>query len=554
MNKSEVKKRNALLKFIAYVILPTLIIVPLVNNFFKNPDINNLVEWYGAAIRTGNYDKATEVLEGLIDEHPTNIRFHRRYIVLHYDESRQRHNKELNKNIILKKYVNYSKSIDPNMSDIGFFGLGQIYSNISEYEKALDNFEKVKNKNLRYLNHEIGIVHNKLKQYKQAKQYFTQEIDNGGYIRGSLYYLAKILLRQKNYQELTRLYEDPKTKDDFPNSVARDLHLRDRKVIQYMESLVIYVKEDVNLIGIMGAVFIVIVWLYFLRRLDIFEPEKLMFLLMALAGGMLSIFLALFIYDIYEYLYNFKLNGNWLNDLFYCILGIGFAEELAKILPLLFIMKFTKQVNESIDFIIYASASALGFSFVENLIYFDEYSLYIINERGMICSIGHMFYTSLIAYGIILARYRKQGNIIVNVVVLFFLASAIHGIYDYWIIAESMPKVLSILMVIIEVLIYNRIINNALNQSEYFEFSKVKYINSLREYLGAALMAIVLFEYVCLAWKNGPQLAFANFRPLLFFNWYVIWFLSFNLGNYTLKPGKWNPLWANVKETKKGNK
>ena len=75
------------------------------------------------------------------------------------------------------------------------------------------------------------------------------------------------------------------------------------------------------------------------------------------------------LYDFFDYSLGFKKSGEVVNDLFYCVFGIGLIEETVKIIPFLLMLKFSRQINESIDYVIYASVSALGFAFMENLIY-----------------------------------------------------------------------------------------------------------------------------------------------------------------------------------------
>lgn len=48
------------------------------------------------------------------------------------------------------------------ISDIGFFGLGQIALMEKKSSEALDLFSKVKNRNLKYLNNSIGLCHYRL--------------------------------------------------------------------------------------------------------------------------------------------------------------------------------------------------------------------------------------------------------------------------------------------------------------------------------------------------------------------------------------------------------
>ena len=113
-------------------------------------------------------------------------------------------------------------------------------------------------------------------------------------------------------------------------------------------------------------------WMIYIILLDIFEKENIWAITGTLLLAMIFCIFCLLLYDIWDYRLNFRINGRWLNDLIYCIFGIGFIEEAVKVIPVILILLFTKNINESVDYIIYASISAIGFSFVENISYFTN--------------------------------------------------------------------------------------------------------------------------------------------------------------------------------------
>ncbi|MHC4528023.1 MAG: PrsW family intramembrane metalloprotease [Planctomycetota bacterium] len=397
------------------------------------------------------------------------------------------------------------------------------------------------------MNYLRGMAERKLKRYDEAEQSLRKEIECAGYVRAAVYRLGLLLDDRGKYSALERLYLEPEQRRHLPHQILRKLHWRHVRLGAYLKTLVLPIQKNWNVPGFLGAVLITVVWLYFLKRLDVFEPEKNRYLLLTLLGGMLTALATPFLYDMLEFYLGFDLSGRWPNDLLYCIFGIGLVEEFVKAVPFLLMIRISRQVNESVDFIIYAAVSALGFSFVENLLYFDESSLFIMNKRGMVCSIGHMFYTSLLGYGIILGRYRKKGTVVVNLLLFFLLACAFHGLYDFWLVCESIPDEFggfSFLLAMIEVIIFNRMINNALNQSEFFEAKELERLNHLRERLGIFLVTIVMFEYLCLVWKYGPQLTYSQFAEVIGLTWFLILFLSFNLTHYIVRQGGWKPLFS----------
>jgi RsiW-degrading membrane proteinase PrsW (M82 family) len=334
--------------------------------------------------------------------------------------------------------------------------------------------------------------------------------------------------------------------------MKRFIAIRRGDIVGYMIYNVLRMGSNLNPWGFFGALLILAVWFLFLVRLDVFEPEKIRWPLITLFLGMLTPFFATILYDIYRFAFHFELTGGWINDLAYSIVGIGFIEEFAKIIPLFIILKYTREINESIDYILYACMAALGFAFMENLLYFDEYNLYIIQGRGFISVVGHMLYSSIIGYGLMLAHCKGHGKYIRNFIVSFLIAATVHGLFDYWIFmgrSEFYPVMfLSFFIAVYGIIVFNRIINNALNQSEYFSMDALKKLNTQRHFLGYAFAAILIYEYLALAWTCGPNLAWQSRSTLMIFNWGLIYFLAFSLGTYTVTPKVWLPVLRKKKE------
>ncbi len=307
--------------------------------------------------------------------------------------------------------------------------------------------------------------------------------------------------------------------------------------------------EAGNAVGFAGAFLVLSVWVYFLHRLDPFEPEKSKWVLTALGLGMLTPFPAMILYDLLETFGGLTMGVSAGRDLLYCIVGIGLIEESVKLIPVLFMIRFTREVNESIDYIVYASLGAIGFSFVENLLYFNDASLFVIKERGMICSVGHMFYTSLILYGVVLARYGRRGTAGGNLLLCFVLACAFLGIYDFFLLSQLIwpgAQFISVGLAMLMAVLYVRILNNSLNQSEYFDIAKAGNFVRLRQAMGAALAGIVMFEYVGTSLRYGPTLTYERFVHVIVFTWFLVLFFASTLGTYTVRAGYWLPWWKRI--------
>ena len=111
------------------------------------------------------------------------------------------------------------------------------------------------------------------------------------------------------------------------------------------------------MVGVVGALLICFVWLGFLRRLDIFEPERWRYSLIATLFGALSVGVLSLVLSI-PAVSDWQPNGDQWHDLVYFIVRVGGLEDLAKFIPLLIMVRMTREVNEPYDFLKYAMCSA----------------------------------------------------------------------------------------------------------------------------------------------------------------------------------------------------
>jgi hypothetical protein len=248
-----------------------------------------------------------------------------------------------------------------------------------------------------------------------------------------------------------------------------------------------------------------------------------------------------FLSDFINQFLHFDLNGKMVNDFFYCVFGIGAVEELMKIIPLLLLIRFTKAVHEPYDYILYASLSALGFAFIENLKYFDERNLNIIHGRALASTVSHMFDSSIIAYGLILNRYKRKYNPGLNFMLFFLLAALAHGFYDFWLINKAARdfSIFTILFLIVGISVWDTFLNNALNNSDFFDKDKQLEAPKLRAYLIYSLSGILLFEYAALSIKYGPSVGGNNLFSSIYGGTYLLLFISSSLSRFKLVKGKW---------------
>ena len=293
------------------------------------------------------------------------------------------------------------------------------------------------------------------------------------------------------------------------------------------------------------ALLIAWVWIDYFRIIDIFEKDKLIYFIISFLLGGSSVLIVFGLNELFLDEVPLYLNGQFLNDLLYSVLKIGAVEEFAKLVPFLVTLPlFRKQINEPIDYLALICASALGFSAVENVLYFNLAGPEIISARAILSSIGHMFDSSLIAYGIILVKYRYDGARLYLIPLFFAFAALSHGFYDFWLLYEAMPYglVITIIYFLISVSWFAVILNNALNNSSYFTYKKV--LNS--HFIAAQLLTYYLGVYIIqfiLIWTNDNiYVALSNFLGALYTSGFLVVVISIRLSRFRLIKNHWHTL------------
>lgn len=527
--------------FIAFAIL--------VQFFLEDPSFKTLEERANFEMESNNPELADITLFEIVQQDPLNIEAHYQYISNHFripaEKRKGKYDREYRDDKSIQYYYDLlAESSTADSSDIGHYGNGLIQVNFNNYKAALAVFENVRNKKLMYLNNSIGNAFNKLGNEKSAELHFRKEIANKGNLSGAYSNLIEMLYRQGEKEKVFQLLNDEKVKPFFPSAIEREIYFNQGQPIQYAQVLFKNIFTGFNIFGFIAAFLIMSSWIMYLRKIDVFNVERWRHILGVAVLGMIFSFIVFPLSDFNHALFGFSLNGNVVNDFLYCVIGIGAIEELVKIIPLLLILRYTNIVNEPFDYILYASVSALGFAFVENLIYFTEHNLQIIHGRAMVSVVSHMFDSSIIAYGLILNKYKRRWNPYLNFLFFFALAAIAHGFYDFWLINEYVSdfSMITIVFFLISMFIWGSFKNNALNQSSFYDKNISINNAKLEDYLFYSLAGVLLFEYLALGLKYGPTTANNGFLDSMLSGTYLIFFLSSSLSKFNLKQGEWAPI------------
>lgn len=236
-------------------------------------------------------------------------------------------------------------------------------------------------------------------------------------------------------------------------------------------------------------------WYRYLTWLDPFAHEGWGWVLATFLLGCVVVPLVFPLREMAESGLGLRLDGTLWNDWWYCSIAIGLTEEIVKLIPLLAILLFTKQADEPFDLILYGSISALAFAFVENVDYLGGSELFAVGGRTLYASVAHMFFTSIVAYAIAIARHRGRSTVLAGAGALLLAAMA-HGFYDLWLMAPDRPYLITLLFLLASMHLWVAMKTNLVNLSPHYQEHMVPKPTMFRYRIINALLAIFLFTYV----------------------------------------------------------
>ena len=301
----------------------------------------------------------------------------------------------------------------------------------------------------------------------------------------------------------------------------------------------------ITLAFILISLLIALTWVDYYRLIDIYDKDDFKNFVIAFCIGLSS---PLFVFLFQPILIEpyFSLNNQWLNDLLYCVFAIGMLEEIAKLLPFLaFAYFFRKHITEPIDLIAYFCTSALGFAALENVLYFHSHGGSIIFGRAVLSTLIHMICSSMIAYAMVLYFYRYKKNGVLLLLAGLFAASLAHGIYDYGLMFRGLKVggiLLSVFFFLLLISLFSTILNNALNNSSFFNYKIIIHSSDVQNRLFGYYFFVGLIQFATLLYYQSFRVAFSQAIQDLFAFGFIIFIASTRLSRFTLIKGRWFPL------------
>jgi protease PrsW len=211
-----------------------------------------------------------------------------------------------------------------------------------------------------------------------------------------------------------------------------------------------------------------VMWMWVLYRTDVYEPEPPHKVLSTFVLGVVSIIPAYGLERLAHYIYPFleaieRVSSTTTADArdalpvaLGCFLVIGPIEELVKFAAVRLWIYRDPEFDEPLDGIIYASAAALGFASLENIVYVVDFANGFdirwgaLGLRSFLALPGHVIFGAMWGY----ALGRRKFDPTYPVWSRVGLAALLHGLYDFVLIYPlTRPLILLYMSVMIPILV-----------------------------------------------------------------------------------------------------
>ena len=149
-----------------------------------------------------------------------------------------------------------------------------------------------------------------------------------------------------------------------------------------------------------------LIWVIFIYRTDRYEPEPTKQIIKAFILGILCVFPAVLIESLFDI-------GS---QHFMAIAVAPVVEEVIKFLAFMVFFYYSKDFDEPLDGIIYASSIALGFATIENVFYIFSALEYnnvfeVASLRALLSIPGHFLFSALWGYTAGVVKFRLRHGV-----------------------------------------------------------------------------------------------------------------------------------------------
>ncbi|MFN8436215.1 MAG: PrsW family glutamic-type intramembrane protease [Cytophagales bacterium] len=443
----------------------------------------------------------------------------------------------------LYDYINYYEdktnvNYELKYRDVAYWALALIHL-YEDSEKSWAYLQMISNKDFYKINYYKGVFLYDRSNFESAESYFSKAYTNHETMDDEFLNMYFYCTLKNNHLSDSKLLHSKHAERINPQTL-NFYYLKSFNIFSYVNQELSNYINQIEVIHFLASFFICIVWCFFLFSSNIFKVVKFHNSLIAFGLELYLVFLCLFVYNQFEYNFGwtiYSLKNSW--HLFgYSVGVIGLTEEFVKFLPILVILSLNKFKLDSFEIVFYASLSALAFAFIENNTYFQNYENTVVNYygRAVFSTISHMFNSSLLAFGIVMAQKKSKIAVKVLYIFLFFLASIFsHGIYDFLLFTNH--HLIFYVGYFMSIVVWVVILNNSLNLSHKFTYLFKDNFKRNQIVLGIGLVSVLVIEYLVNVYKEGYVFANSHILGGIIIYGIVVSFFITRLSKYDLVNG-----------------
>jgi RsiW-degrading membrane proteinase PrsW (M82 family) len=197
-----------------------------------------------------------------------------------------------------------------------------------------------------------------------------------------------------------------------------------------------------------------IFWLAYFYYKDRKQREPLVNLLAAYLEGFIFGFLCFLTYKQLPLIglpagFNQVLaKGDGRQILFYSMVVVGPLEEFFKLLPFVFFILKSCDLDEPADGVVYAASIAIGFASFENLGYLPLMTGLAFFGRALASPLTHAIFSSIWGYSIVRAKVKGKSMILAGFLSLI-IAAATHGFFNVLTVSDTFRIYSAVLILIL---------------------------------------------------------------------------------------------------------
>lgn len=185
-----------------------------------------------------------------------------------------------------------------------------------------------------------------------------------------------------------------------------------------------------------------LLWVWYFYKKDLYEPEPKINILKVFVAGVLAVLPAAAMERAVLFTYPHRqIPSRYFDLLIFSIFVIGLIEEFWKYAAVRYTVFNSREFDEHpMDGLIYGVTAGLGFAALENLFYTNNFGIGTGAVRAVVTCLAHASFSGVVGYHLGLAKMTPaKGNYLM--VKGLFLASALHGIYDFLFLSKIMPLI-----------------------------------------------------------------------------------------------------------------